>query len=194
MKNMTRILYVIHRCPYPPNKGDRIRSFNIIKYLSRDYDIKIVYPYFSDHDIYERKNLLKYCSYVKPVKINKIAAILNCIFGFFSKQPITNSYFKSRKIEDAINRIDFDIALVDCSSMAQYFMNRDVPKIIDFIDIDSEKWKLYAEENNFFKKYIYRREYIELKKVERNILKKFDKCIVISEQERLLIDECDISY
>ena len=53
MKKMISILYITHSCPYPPNKGDRIRSFNIIKHLSKIYDIKIIYPYYSKHD-YEK--------------------------------------------------------------------------------------------------------------------------------------------
>lgn len=193
MKKMIRVLYTIHRCPYPPNKGDRIRSFNIIKYLSKRYDVKIIYPCFSRYDYKKKENLLKYCSYVECIKGSKIRSVLNCLLGLFYDKPLTHSYFKSRKIEESIKKIDFDVALVDCSSMAQFFVDKDIPKIIDFIDIDSEKWKSYAERSRSIKYYIYRREYYKLKKFEEEIVKKFDSCIVVSEGEKSLIKKDNVS-
>ena len=37
-----RILYLAHRVPYPPNKGDKIRTFNEIRYLSQNHDIDLL--------------------------------------------------------------------------------------------------------------------------------------------------------
>lgn len=186
---MIRILYVLHSCPYPPNKGDRIRSFNIIKYLSKYYDLRIIYPCFSGHN-YENENfLLKYCSYVESVKIGTVWAKIRCLLGFICGKSLTYSYFKSKKIEKSIENIEYDIALVDCSSMYKYIIDKDVPKIIDFVDVDSEKWKLFGEISRFPKSYIYNREYRKLKKIEEEVVEKFDECIVISDQEKLSLNK-----
>ncbi len=36
---MEKLLFLAHRIPYPPNKGDKIRSYHFLKYLAERYQI-----------------------------------------------------------------------------------------------------------------------------------------------------------
>jgi sugar transferase (PEP-CTERM/EpsH1 system associated) len=83
----------------------------------------------------------------------------------------------------------FDIALVDCSSMASYMIDSHKPKIIDFVDVDYDKWRMYAEKAFFPKSIIYSMEYNKLKDFEIEINRIFDHSIVISEDERKLLPD-----
>jgi sugar transferase (PEP-CTERM/EpsH1 system associated) len=71
--------------------------------------------------------------------------------------------------------------------MAQYVLKINKPKIIDYIDVDYDKWRIYSERSHFPKSMIYRGEYVKLKKFEERINLQFDYSIVISESEKKLL-------
>jgi polysaccharide biosynthesis protein PslH len=181
------LLYLAHSCPYPPNKGDRIRSFNILKYLAGRYDIKLVYPSFSSDDVQNARELEKYCTSVHTIQLNPLIAKLRCSLGLITQTPLTIWYFYSRKLQSIVNNIGFDMVLVDCSSMAPYALDTHKPKIIDFVDVDYDKWRIYSEISEFPLSLLYYIEYIKLKAFEYKINNIFDHCIVISENEKNLL-------
>ncbi|HYY39982.1 MAG TPA: glycosyltransferase, partial [Nitrososphaera sp.] len=103
------------------------------------------------------------------------------------KIPLTVSYFYSRAIESLIDIKTVDLILVDCSSMATYVENFNIPKIIDFVDIDSDKWFQYAKRSHFPRSFIYNLECNRLKKLETRLSTIFDYCIVTTEHEKKLL-------
>jgi sugar transferase (PEP-CTERM/EpsH1 system associated) len=151
--------------------------------------VKLVYPSFSLQDIPYREELKKYCISVSTVYINPLYAKIRCLFGIFSKYPFTNFYFYSEEINKIVSNEDFDLAIVDCSSMSQYLLDIDKPKIVDFVDIDYEKWQIYAERIFFPKNLIYRTECRRLKKYENKISEVFNYSVVISEREKKLLSK-----
>ena len=72
-----KILYFCHRIPYPPNKGDKIRSFNEIKHLSRLHEIDLACLIEKPKDMKYQKHLRKYCKNVFVALLNKNKAIAN---------------------------------------------------------------------------------------------------------------------
>jgi sugar transferase (PEP-CTERM/EpsH1 system associated) len=119
--------------------------------------------------------------------MNKFWAKVQCLHGIFTKSPLTLQYFYSKKLSDIIRKTEFDIVLVDCSSMAQYVIDINKQKIIDYIDVDYDKWLMYAERSRFPKSMIYHREYMKLRNFEKRINFQFDHSIVISENEKNLL-------
>lgn len=182
-----KVLYIAHSCPYPPNKGDRIRSFNILKHLSRKHEVLLIYPAFSQKEIDNEIFLKQYCSSVAAIKLHRFSSILRGACSILGSRPITTSYFFSPQIQHAVNTSDFDLGFADCSSMAQYILQIDKPRIVDFVDIDSEKWKLYATLHKFPKSFIFNLEKKRLKEFEDRLGASFDACCVVSENERLLL-------
>jgi hypothetical protein len=67
-----QILYLAHRIPYPPNKGDKIRSFNEIKYLSRSHEIDLACLADDPNDMKYNADLKKYCNQVFVQPLNKM--------------------------------------------------------------------------------------------------------------------------
>ena len=189
--SLMRILYLTHSCPYPPNKGDRIRNFHILKYMAKAHQVSLIYPSFSPKDEAHLDTLQHWCTSVKTVRLSPILAKLRCGFGLIGSQPLTNAYFFSPQIQAGVDQENYDLALVDCSSMAQYVLGVKKPKIIDFVDVDSDKWNRYAQKSVFPKSLIYNMEYARLREFEACLVKEFDVSIVISEQERVFLPDTD---
>lgn len=186
-----KVLYLAHGCPYPPNKGDRIRNFHILKYLSSRYAVTLIYPSFSRKDVDSIESLRQYCQAVKTVELSPLLGKLKCCLSVLGKRPLTNSYFYSGRLKRLIAGEEFDLVMVDCSSMAPYVFDSRKPKIIDFVDVDSGKWQLYAKMTTFPKSLIYDLEYRRLRKFEAELIRRFDASIVVSEKERALLPSTD---
>lgn len=195
-----KILYLAHRIPFPPNKGDKIRSFNEIKYLSKNHEIHLCCLVDNPKDLQYGNDLKKYCKTVNTVSINPKLAKLKSLIHIFSFKPLSIPYFYSQNLQKKINHllsdINFDCILCFSSSMAEYiflskffnikiqnFSNTNPCLIMDFCDVDSNKWHQYSKSSMFPFSYIYKLESHRLSNYETRIAENFDHSIFISEKE-----------
>ncbi|MCP4269406.1 MAG: TIGR03087 family PEP-CTERM/XrtA system glycosyltransferase [Candidatus Brocadiaceae bacterium] len=183
-----RILFIAHRIPYPPNKGDKIRSFNEIKYLSKKHEIHLACLVDEKKDLQYVQALTEYCSSVDAVLINKKCAKIKALFALFPIIPLSVSCFFSKKLKKIIERklttVDFDIIFCFSSAMAQYVMGvKDIPRVMDFVDVDSEKWKQYSVHKSFPMSWIYRMEGSSLSRYETKIAEDFSHSVIVSKKE-----------
>jgi len=185
------IFYICHRIPYPPNKGDKIRSFHQIKHLSKRHTVHLA-CLIDERDDLEHINILKkYCSSIDSEFRDKSTARFLAIFSIFSRKPLSVAAFYSnklkKKIAQRLNTEKFDRIIVFSSVMAEYVKNiTHIPKIIDFVDVDSDKWKLYASYKPFPFSQIYQLEAKRLALYEEVVAKAFDHSIFVSEKEAAL--------
>jgi sugar transferase (PEP-CTERM/EpsH1 system associated) len=185
------IFYICHRIPYPPNKGDKIRSFHQIKHLSKRHTVHLA-CLIDERDDLEHINILKkYCSSIDSEFRDKSTARFLAIFSIFSRKPLSVAAFYSKKLKKKItqrlNTEKFDRIIVFSSGMAEYVKNiTHIPKIIDFVDVDSDKWKLYASYQPFPFSQIYQLEAKRLALYEEVVAKVFDHSIFVSEKEATL--------
>lgn len=182
-----KLLYLTHRCPYPPNKGERIRCFHILKHLAQRYDTTLIYPAFTDEERRHATLLHAYASAVMAVPLHPLRATLQGLGGLLSQQSLTTRYFFSAKIHAAVRQQACDIFLIDCSSMAPYALDVSQPRIIDFVDVDSDKWRLYAQQAGWLPRLVYQREFRHLQAFEAHINQTFEACLVVSEEEKRLL-------
>ena len=188
---MKDVMFLVHRIPYPPNKGDKIRSYNILKKLSETYNVHLGAFVDQEEDLKYKDKVGEFCASYKIIKINKIKSRIKSLLGVINSKSFTKTYYENKQFQDWVdstaNKYKIKDVLVFSSSMAQFvehssheFSN----KLIDFVDVDSEKWKQYGEGKFSFQKFLYRREYKLLSQYERNIAKQFDISIFVSEQEK----------
>lgn len=183
-----RILYLSQRVPFPPNKGDKLRSFNQIKYLSRFHDISLVCLADNDSDLEHESALKAYCQSVDIIHLSPLSSRLRALRAIFTKKPLTQAYFFSnvlrQTVNDKLQHETFDLVFVYCSSMAQYVEDvKGVPKVIDYVDVDSEKWEQYALHAKFPFQQIYSIESRRLRLYETVLCHKFQRGFLVSEQE-----------
>ena len=198
-----KILYIAHRIPYPPNKGDKIRSFNEIKHLSSSHNVDLVCLSDNADDLKYKSNLKKYCRrvFVQHFKVSQ--AKLRGLVSLIKGKTISVGYFYSKKIQQVIDQwlsdTVYDAIICFSSPMAQYlfrssFLSHRFSKfqqpatsnqqlIMDFCDVDSEKWLQYSQRSKFPLNLIYRIENKRLLKYEKKINKSFDSSVFVSQQE-----------
>lgn len=184
-----KILFICHRIPYPPNKGDKLRAFHFIKHLSKKHDIYLVSLFDDSKDERYDAALRKYCREVHLFYLNRFFSKLKAILWMAVGYPASLGYFYSRrlarKIKELTEKTEFDAAFVYSSSMAQYASASEAKvRIIDFVDCDSSKWKQYAQAAGFPSSFIYRKEHLLLREYERKVSENFDALLTVSENER----------
>ena len=193
------LLYICHRVPFPPNKGDKTRTFNEIKFISKNWNIDLVS--FADErtDLKYKPDLEKLCRNVFLFPLNPFWAKIKGIRSFLSGKSITEGYFfdisANRRVSALLKKKTYHAIFCFSSSMAAYiFKNlptikkkRPVPRLVmDFCDVDSDKWKQYSEKADFPMAMIYRAEFKRLLAYEKKINQEFDTSVFVSKNESLL--------
>lgn len=199
-KRAMKILFLAQRVPYPPNKGDKLRSFHQIKYLSQNHDIDLVCLSDNEKDLKSSQGLQAYCRTVDVISLPKFKSNLQSGIALLTGTPLTLAYFHSRQLQAVVNRKlheeSYDVIFVFCSSMAQYVERRtETPRVIDFVDVDSEKWLQYATYAKFPMNWLYRLECRRLRKYEAKIAMAFQHSFFVSAKEtedfRQLVCHCE---
>ncbi len=183
------LLLLVHRIPYPPNKGDKIRSFNLLKFLSTTFDIYL--GAFID-DPEDKKYIYKveeYCKDVHLIEINPKQRKLASLSAFFSSEALSLPYYRLAPmqlwVDNIVSAKTIKKHFVYSSPMAQYIQNIDSAelKVIDFVDVDSEKWKQYSEKHSGLMKWVYAREARKLLEFEKQVSNEFDWSLFVSKNE-----------
>ena len=190
-----KTLYLSQRVPYPPNKGEKIRTFHQIKYLLENgHDIFLCCPYAADDEMDLFQQLAdRYRVRVEGCKLGP--AVLRYFSGLLSHKPLSVSNFYSRQLQGVVDRLvlreKFQNIVCTSSGMAEYIFKstvlanaKNTPRLVmDFMDLDSDKWRQYAAASAFPLNLIYKRESTLLAKYEEKIYGAFDECFFISEAE-----------
>jgi len=186
------ILFLTHRVPYPPDKGDRIRSYHLIRHLARNHRLHLACLAWSREEAAAADGLRELCASMEVIRRSEGWAKWSSLTGLVTGRPLTVPYFRSRELQRSVRRLcrdrSIDLVLVFSSGMAQ-FADRlsGIPRIIDFADVDSDKWMQYARRTAFPRSLIYALEGRRLRKYEKAAAERFDSCLVISRAEADLL-------
>lgn len=187
------ILYLSHRIPYPPNKGDKIRSFNEIKYLSTSNNIYLGTILEDKSDERFIESLKTYCKEVYAVMLkNRIRLFKN----LFNQLPFSVANFYNDELQDYVNKTladkKIDVVICFCSSMAEYIFKspvfignttNSIKLVMDYVDLDSDKWRQYSIYAKYPLSLFYKMENKRLFKYEIKINKNFHHSVFVSQRE-----------
>ncbi len=187
---MNGLLFLSHRIPYPPNKGDKIRSYHLLKYLSERYEVYLG-TFVDDADDWQYREYVEaLCkdSYISG--IDPRWARVRSLKGLLTGQALTLGYYGDEGLQAWVNGL-FDAGkvgrvLVFSSAMAQYiehFGKENLKTVIDFVDIDSDKWAQYSGSKRWPESWLYRREADALFRYERQVAQQSDVTLFVSEAE-----------
>ena len=190
-----RILYLCHRVPYPPNKGEKIRAFNQLRAIAARHEVDLFTLADKEEDLRHEAALLQYCRRVTITQVIPTLARLRSLPYLFTSAPLTVPYFRSVDLRGRVRKAlsahgPYDRIFVYSSAMAQYVdgANR-IPVVIDLVDVDSDKWKQYADLKTFPLSYIYGREARCLRAYERKICERASCVFVSTEREARLLQQ-----
>ena len=186
------ILFLTHRIPYPPNKGDKIRSHAMISHLAKRHRVHLACfvddPRDFEHVDHVRRMVGGECLFV-PLK--PVTKWIGAASALATGQSITTAYFGSRAITQWVKSLvqtrPIDRTIVFSTAMAPYILDGSgfdpALTLFDMLDVDSDKWRQYAEPASPAERWIFRREARKLLQLERAAAAEFGITTVVSEYE-----------
>lgn len=187
-----KLLVIVSRVPYLLDKGDKLRAFNQIKQLSKNNEIILLALDDKNTDTEALLELKKQCASVTVVKLSGFTILINLIRAFFTGKPLQVGYFYSeeaqQKVDELILKYQPDhmyCQLIRTAEYAKKYPN--IPKTLDYMDVFSKGMERRKSAASFFLKPIFAMEYRRLLKYEHDIFDYFNNKIIISEQDKNLI-------
>ncbi|MDE2196483.1 MAG: TIGR03087 family PEP-CTERM/XrtA system glycosyltransferase [Gammaproteobacteria bacterium] len=185
---MRELLFLCHRLPYPPNKGDKIRSYHLLRHLAENYRVHLGTFVDEPEDWQHVAAVEKLCagSCIRPLK--PLAARLRALIALARAEPFTVAYYRDRSMQRWVDGVlsagTVETVVAFSSGMAPYLLRGRGPRrIMDFVDVDSDKWRQYAQTRGGIAGMIYRREAGYLADFEQRIAAACDASVFVSGHE-----------
>ena len=183
------ILVLCHRFPYPPKRGGKIRPFNMIRHLhAQGHQVTVCSLVRSQAEAEEGRGIAPHCTTFEMALVNEPTQWARMVVRLPLRTPSSMGYFHSpelaRKVHHLLATQRWDLIFVHCSSVAQYVEHvTDVPKILDFGDMDSQKWLEYANYKPWPLSWGYTLEGSKMLRAEKRLARRFDLCTATTRAE-----------
>lgn len=188
------ILYLCHRFPYPPKRGGKIRPFNMIRHLTASgHQVTVCSLTRSEAEAEEGRGIAPHCAAFEMGAVSEPLQFARMILRLPLTTPSSMGYFYSSKLATRVKQLlaeqRWDLIFVHCSSVAQYVEHvQGIPKILDFGDMDSQKWLEYAHYKPWPLSWGYTYEGLKMLRAEKRLARRFDLCTATTRAERETLD------
>jgi sugar transferase (PEP-CTERM/EpsH1 system associated) len=187
------LLLLVHRIPFPPNKGDKVRSYRILRHLAERY--RVFLATFIDHpdDWAHLPTVEKWCEAVCARPLHPRAGRLASLRGLITGEALSLPYYRDRALQDwvrgMVRRHRIGHAVVFSGAMAQYLEGLPLQRrVVDFCDVDSEKWRQYAPTKPWPLNWVYAREGRRLLEFERRVALAAEASLFVTRPEAELFE------
>lgn len=185
---MAKLLYLVHRLPYPPNKGDKVRSYHLLKHLAARHQVYLGTFVDDPDDLQHLPVVRRLCADVCAVPLQPRAARLRSLAGLLTGEALTLRYYRSAALQawvaQTVAAHQIDAAVVFSSSMAPYaLVQPGLPVLADLVDVDSAKWTEYADRHGWPMSWLYRREGERLLAYERSVVARALRSFLVTDKE-----------
>ncbi len=184
------VLYLVHRFPYPPDKGDRIRNFNVLRGVAARAAVHLVC--LADEPVEPELHaaLCQFCARVAIIPAGGWSRWARGLWSLARGRTVTEGMFHvpafSRLVRAWARATRFHAVLTSSSSMAPYLALpelRELPAVVDMVDVDSEKWLDYALSARGWRAWVYHTEGWRLRKLEQHLPERVRAVTLVSEAE-----------
>ena len=187
MTTKPTLLFLPHRIPYPPDKGEKIRAWQFLRGLSRDYSVYLGTFVDDPRDRQFVDVVADECVESRFVDLRPAVAKARALSALATGRSLTEVYYRNpalhRWVSGLAARVKLDRVLVYSSAMAQYAPRAAGRRVIDYVDVDSDKWRQYAASHRGPVRWIYGRESRRLAAYEQAIASEFDAGVFVSVAE-----------
>lgn len=188
---MANLLFLTQRIPYPPNKGEKIRVFQLLRHLCKSHNVHLGCLVDDPHDVQHIPIVEAMCASTHFAQIDRGRAKISSLSGLLTGEALSVVFYRDRGLQswvrDVVRNVKPDIIVVCSSNMAPYILDlpetRDAIRLIDLIDVDSEKWRSYAQVESFPMRQIYHREWRRVADLEARIVRECDWSTFVSDAE-----------
>ena len=186
---MGDILFLCHRIPYPPNKGDKIRAYHWLRALAAHHRVHLG-TFVDDPADWSHREALDGLGAEQCYRpLPGLRAKARSLNGLWRGEALSFGYYRDRAMTRWVRRVlgqhPIDAVFVFSSTMAPYALDAgsDVRRVLDFVDVDSDKWQQYAGSSRLPMRWVYAREAKRLFQGERALAARFDASVFVSEAE-----------
>lgn len=185
-----RILVLTHRLPYAPNRGDRLRVYHMLQHLREYAELELVSLVHDDDEAAHVDDVKAFIPHVTTLRVPRWRTRLNAAASLLTSRPLTHALLDAPGMHDALERIVHerrpDVVFAYCSGMARFAMQPpldSIPMVLDFVDVDSRKWRDLAASARAPLAAIYRREARTLGAFEARAAATASTALVVNERE-----------
>ena len=196
---MRDLLFLVHRLPYPPNKGDKIRSWHMLQYLSRHFRVHLGCFVDDEADWQYARRVADLCASTRFIDLRALPARWRALQALLARQSMSVQYYRDERLLEWVAGVlstgRVRHALAFSGPMAQYLdggaaAGQALHRVIDFVDVDSDKWRQYGDSKPWPVSLLYRREAQLLQQYERHIAQQFAAASFVSQAEAALFRLC----
>lgn len=188
-----RVLYLCHRVPHAPNRGDRIRAYHTLRYLrGLGGDVHLVALAHDDEEEAAASALGSLVSSWEVVRVPWLARRARAMMALAGSRPLTHVLLDGPGMRPAIGRAVErfvpDVVLAYCSGMARFALDpplSHLPFVLDMVDVDSEKWRSLAGRGRPPLDWVYAREARLLSRFEARAAAAARATLVVNDRELL---------
>lgn len=189
---MSKLLFLAHRAPYPPNKGERIRAFYPLRHLAKKHDVWLGALADSAAEIAQARELNAWCRQVHLTLSRRAEKSLGMALGAAAGRALSISAFDNHDLRSwcarTIAAVKPDLIYIVSSAMAQYVLGATggANIIMDFVDADSEKFRQYASARRGPMRLVYGIEAERVLRYDRAVARAAQACLFVSAADRKL--------
>jgi sugar transferase (PEP-CTERM/EpsH1 system associated) len=187
------LLFLTQRIPYPPIKGEKIRPLQILRHLAKRYVVHLGCLIDDPDDWRQVKVIEALCGETYFAALNPRVAKITCLRGLLTGDPLSKVYFYNGGLAAWVDRLLAERrpqrAFICSSAMAQYVLDRSHSPariVMDFADVDADKWRQYAETRSGPMRWVYARESRTLLAYDRRVGAAVDASTFVSPAEAAL--------
>jgi len=182
------ILMLTPRFPYPPNRGDAVRSWAELEYLARRHAVWLACPNEREPYPAQLTKVRNICRDVVVVPRRKLASLVQGGISLLRGRSLTEGFFADDALKRAVRNwaktIRFDAVLTFSSAMAPVAELVDARRVLDMSDVDSHKWRIYAHRSRPPLRWLYALEARRLGLAEQRWVRSHEVTLVVNERER----------
>lgn len=189
---MKPLLFLTQRIPYPPNKGDKLRAFAILRHLAKSWQIHLG-CFIDDPDDWRHLDALRpFCADIACLGLNRKWATLRSAPALLRGRALGEYFYRDgrmRRWTQQVYRAHKPAATFVFSSVMGQYAASDAPDhrlVTDFVDVDSEKWRQYGANRGGPMGWIYRREGEKLLTFEGQLAARSHCAVFVSPPEASL--------
>lgn len=187
------MLAILPRFPYPVDKGDKLRAFHHLRYLSRFHEISLFA--LNDGPVPEEhlQVLRGFCKHITVYPLGKPGIFLRLLANIAGNIPFQTAWHfdagAEKKLRDCISAAAPDVLFYQLVRTAEFAKDTHLPKVLDLQDPMSENIRLRMAREPWWKRWIFRREYRRLLAYEARMPARFDEICIISERDKADLPE-----
>ncbi len=185
-----RVLVLTHRLPYAPNRGDRLRAYHMLRHLRERAEVALVSLVHDDEEAGHVEGMRAWLPDVTALGVPAWRTKIGAAGALLSHTPLTHALLDAPGmpgvLRDLVDRRPPDVVFAYCSGMARFAMLPPldtIPMVIDFVDVDSGKWRDLGATSHPPLSWIYRREAATLRAFEQRSARHAAACLVVNDRE-----------